>query len=906
MDSDSDATLQDKSKQIHADDVKVQVIDEKQQLLNMDEDPLTSIQAREEDNTEEIQLKNIHPLSSNFRSTNEQFNSENANLHKIAIDGHIEMMRATLNQPEKLFPGEKQLNMQNDAGFTPLHYAVMNQHVEICVLLVDHGADINKCDMDGRTALHLALFKLDLDERSYGARDQETSNNSVLKYLLGNNASIDVKDKQDRTPFHFAALSGSVDSMKLLLEALNKSMHNEDVGSSLVKDQFNSKDCDGKTALHFAAEYRLFKMCEFLTTQGVDMNVRDIEGRTSLHYLVCRTFQKDPSIQISKQLLNEMLDAGGSIDAKDKYRETPLHLACRAGHPEVVRVLLEGKADVTLRCISGWNALDFAIESEDASCTRLIIDSENWREVLKSHSNDLLGGEAINTPIRNLIRKMPEIAEEVFTKCMKSDNSPINHVYYHVVFDYEFLDDEFSCNYWSGDNKDVEVYDAYGHIVDDVLPYSNDLNLLKENHPLNIMVQAKRKTLLRHPLVVSLLNYKWKRFVRPVYILNLLLYLTFMAFFNLYMLTMPPPYSIDSNNVTSSCVAIITEAQPKFGRCYDYNSRGIVAKYFVIVLSVVSLIKEVYQIYSQRISYFQSFTNLFEVSLYILAILTVYSDTSSAGPNYIGVRENWQWQIGAVSIFLSWMVLIMFIQNVPTFGIYVLMFTEVLQTFTKFFFVFVLFILGFAFSFHCLLQNQYAFREWWNAVIKTLLMMMGEFGFEGIFVAEVTAIETGANNHTITVSAVNYRAVSYILFVCFVIVMSIIIMNLLVGLAVDDIKGVQKNAELKSLAMKVKLILDVEYSLPQFIRRRVVPTSRCYYPNEYRQRSDFIQWLFSESNLDYSAINETINPEKNERDQLEKRVESLDQKIVNLDGKVDSLKEMIASHFNANNDDSNP
>nr|CAB3267415.1 ankyrin repeats-like [Phallusia mammillata] len=241
------------------------------------------------------------------------------------------------------------------------------------------------------------------------------------------------------------------------------------------------------------------------------------------------------------------------------------------------------------------------------------------------------------------------------------------------------------------------------------------------------------------------------------------------------------------------------------------------------------------------------------------------------------------------------MVLIMFVRNVPTFGIYVLMLNHVLRTFVEFFVVFVLFILGFAFSFHCLLQNQYAFREWWNAVIKTSLMMIGEFQFEAVFVAEVAAIETAASDHTITVSTVNYRAVSYILFVIFLIIMSIIIMNLLVGLAVDDIKGVQKNAELEYLAMKVKLTLDVEYSLPQFIRRRLKRQYCWFYPDKYRKRSAFIQWLFSVDNLNRSTINKALNPEKNKQEILEKRVNSIDQNVDSLDQKVESMNQKYES-----------
>ena len=43
-----------------------------------------------------------------------------------------------------------------------------------------------------------------------------------------------------------------------------------------------------------------------------------------------------------------------------------------------------------------------------------------------------------------------------------------------------------------------------------------------------------------------------------------------------------------------------------------------------------------------------------------------------------------------------------------------------------------------------------------------------------------------------------------LLFIVFVIIMSIIIMNLLTGLAVDDIQSIAENAELKKLSMQVR------------------------------------------------------------------------------------------------------
>lgn len=68
-------------------------------------------------------------------------------------------------------------------------------------------------------------------------------------------------------------------------------------------------------------------------------------------------------------------------------------------------------------------------------------------------------------------------------------------------------------------------------------------------------------------------------------------------------------------------------------------------------------------------------------------------------------------------------------------------------------------------------------------------MMIGEIEFDGIF-----------NDPE---NKVYFKGPTYALFVIFLLIMAVIIMNLLVGLAVDDIKEVQEKAELKRLAMKV-------------------------------------------------------------------------------------------------------
>lgn len=52
---------------------------------------------------------------------------------------------------------------------------------------------------------------------------------------------------------------------------------------------------------------------------------------------------------------------------------------------------------------------------------------------------------------------------------------------------------------------------------------------------------------------------------------------------------------------------------------------------------------------------------------------------------------------------------------------------------------------------------------------------------------------------------VQYPIASKVLFVVFLVVMPILVMNLLVGLAVDDIRTVLDNAAIKKLVMKTKV-----------------------------------------------------------------------------------------------------
>ena len=69
----------------------------------------------------------------------------------------------------------------------------------------------------------------------------------------------------------------------------------------------------------------------------------------------------------------------------------------------------------------------------------------------------------------------------------------------------------------------------------------------------------------------------------------------------------------------------------------------------------------------------------------------------------------WHRSIGALSVWLSWLSLVLFMRKFPKLGIYVVMFTDILKTFAQFFLVFCLFIVAFGLGFHMLLFEQVDF-----------------------------------------------------------------------------------------------------------------------------------------------------------------------------------------------------
>ena len=68
----------------------------------------------------------------------------------------------------------------------------------------------------------------------------------------------------------------------------------------------------------------------------------------------------------------------------------------------------------------------------------------------------------------------------------------------------------------------------------------------------------------------------------------------------------------------------------------------------------------------------------------------------------------WQWQIGALAVFMAYINFILMLKGMPWFGLYINMLLNIVITFVKLFYLAVLLILAFAFPFYMVFVRERA------------------------------------------------------------------------------------------------------------------------------------------------------------------------------------------------------
>lgn len=118
---------------------------------------------------------------------------------------------------------------------------------------------------------------------------------------------------------------------------------------------------------------------------------------------------------------------------------------------------------------------------------------------------------------------------------------------------------------------------------------------------------------------------------------------------------------------------------------------------FMILLSLAYLAVELVQMIRRKQQYFTEGENYVQVLTFVLTIIFV-----SGFGNECWCAPTWQWQIGALALFLAWFNLVILLKDMPFAGIPINMLFNICLTFVRLVFLPILLVIAFALPFYML------------------------------------------------------------------------------------------------------------------------------------------------------------------------------------------------------------
>lgn len=499
--------------------------------------------------------------------------------------------------------------------------------------------------------------------------------------------------------------------------------------------------------------------------------------------------------EVVESLLEFGADPNKTTHLNDKY---PVFIAASKGYVEIIRLLLESekfvilhstKGSVIHQVLNGWaensNKSDVknelcdyeksfnmlleqceynlykrpkidinCVDDDGYTCLNIAVKSGKKNIVFALLDHNAYVGK-INKCRNPLLAEISrEMLESYLDSCITSKQKSPNTINYEINLSYKFL-----CPPMVFAQKDIvydqEHFESRKEII--------KLEKIKEMDPLLYMSTVPYlKPLLVHPVISSFIFLKWHR-IKLFYYINFLMYLLFL---------------------TNLSVFILFRDKSVLLKTYGLG-------WFLLLLGNIGVcIRELVQIITSPIKYIMSFQNWIEIFMIILIYCLIFDN----------LNDGFRIQVSATVLLLSWSQILFFIGRHPVQAIHLEIFKVVTVNFLKFLIWFTTLIVAFILCFYMLFdyeKHHSNFRDILEHILlmsfKTGLMLTGEFDIK----------EEDFDLYP-------YSIISRVLFLIFIFLINIVLVNLLSGLAVSDIQKIKNVSRIIAMISNVRFVHDFE------------------------------------------------------------------------------------------------
>ena len=225
------------------------------------------------------------------------------------------------------------IDVKDDGGYTPLHWAVWKGHDNIARLLIGKGADLNIKDNQGETPFNFVR-----------------GHTAMADTLIASGADLNARDRLGRSPLYTAIWGGCETIAKLLIAK------GADLDSELAE---NGQQLLSTIIRECPMNARYKDVLKLLVIEKkMNVNFSDMMGDTPLGLAARRGYEDTVKILIE--------ECGATLDRRDERGRTPLALALAGGHGSIAELLIEKGAELNTE--------------DNAHCTPLM-----WARALARH-----------------------------------------------------------------------------------------------------------------------------------------------------------------------------------------------------------------------------------------------------------------------------------------------------------------------------------------------------------------------------------------------------------------------------------------------------------------------------------------------------------------------------------------